>query len=148
MVLTSIIGARPLIRHNIIRNGKDIGILMYLLINILLFYFSIDFKRHDGGRGAIEKNEIHHNAKCNIYVQQSGKPTIRKNKIHSSEIGYTASGEGVIGEIIANWIYNHESEGITLLLLLLLLLRLLLLLLLLLVLYTKLIIITRAWHFE
>jgi hypothetical protein len=67
---------------------------------------------HDGGRGVIEKNEIHHNMKCNIFVQQSGSPVIRKNKIHSSGVGVSGIGEGAAGEIVSNAIYNHESEGI------------------------------------
>eukprot|EP00026_Physarum_polycephalum_P001210 Phypoly_transcript_01211.p1 GENE.Phypoly_transcript_01211~~Phypoly_transcript_01211.p1 ORF type:complete len:703 (-),score=108.91 Phypoly_transcript_01211:176-2284(-) len=91
-------GARPMLRHNNIRNGKSIGILI-----------------HDGGKGVIEKNEIHHNTKCNIFVQQSGAPIIRKNKIHSSGVGFSGIGEGAAGELVGNAIYNHESEGIGLL---------------------------------
>ena len=59
----------------------------------------------------IEKNEIHHNTKCNIFVQQAGTPVIRKNKIHSSGVGFSGIGEGVGGEIVGNSIYDHESEG-------------------------------------
>eukprot|EP00754_Rhynchopus_humris_P020750 Rhum_TRINITY_DN14713_c4_g1::Rhum_TRINITY_DN14713_c4_g1_i1::g.111460::m.111460/K03174/TRAF3; TNF receptor-associated factor 3 len=87
--------ANPLIRHNVIHDSQQCGILVKSL-----------------GRGRILHNVIHTNSLSNVYADQNSAPIVQYNEIHGSRQHGVWVKPHSAAEVAHNVIFNNRMEDI------------------------------------